>query len=336
VTHGKEFTMSGLNLVTGANGHLGNNLVRALLDRGDRVRGSVRDPEIRAPFDGLDCEVVQADLLDRDALLRALEGVHTLYHVAAVVKHWSLDPREEIILPNVEGTRNILQAASNRGVARIVYVSSEITLDDRISPVDESSWRTDDCGNPYARAKTDAERLAWELAGELGLNLVSVLPGTIVGPFCHRLTPTMKYLEQALNGEVFLDINFRFNFVDVHDVVDGMIAAADRGGTGQRYLLATERSLNNRRIIELAQERNSEVKMPPRAPKVLLHAVGGAMELAARLTGKPPMMVRSQIRIFRGGERLMNLSKARSELGYDPRDPETAIRQAFEYLEQRG
>jgi len=328
--------MPGVNLVTGANGHLGNNLVRELVNRGVRVRGSVRNPDDRLPFEGVECEIVQADFLDMDSLLRALEGVHTLYHAAAVVKHWSLNPLEEIIRPNLEGTGNILRAASRRGVGRIVFVSSEITLDDRLSPVDESSWRTDDCGNPYARAKTDAEHLAWKLADELGLDLVSVLPGTIVGPFCHRLTPTMNYLNQALNGEVFVDIGCRFNFVDVRDVAAGMIAAAENGRSGERYLLATERSLSNRRIIELAQERNPKVKMPPRAPKVVLLAVGGAMELASRLTGKPPMMVQSQVRIFHGGERLMDLSKARTELGYGPRDPETSVRQAFEYLETRG
>ena len=79
--------MTKINLVTGANGHLGNNLVRALLARGETVRASVRNPENTAPFEGLDCEIVQADLMDKDSLLRALDGVDTLYQVAAVFKH---------------------------------------------------------------------------------------------------------------------------------------------------------------------------------------------------------------------------------------------------------
>ena len=79
--------MKKLNLVTGANGHLGNNLVRALLENGETVRASVRNPNNKIPFEGLDCEVVQADLMDKDSLLRTLEGVDTLYQVAAVFKH---------------------------------------------------------------------------------------------------------------------------------------------------------------------------------------------------------------------------------------------------------
>jgi dihydroflavonol-4-reductase len=324
--------MTPLNLVTGANGHLGNNLVRALLDRGDKVRASVRDARSHAALEDLECEVVSADLLDEDSLEGALDGVHTLYQVAAVVKHWSRHADEEVLRPAVEGTRNILQAAARQGVARIVHVSSEIALGTNRSPRDESTWRTEFYGNPYARAKTESEQLALALATELDLELISVLPGTIVGPHCFKLTPTMSYLQQAIRGEVFLDINLCFNFVDVRDLAAGMIAAAERGRGGERYLLATEHAVSNHRLLELAREFNPDVKIPPRPPRAALLAVAGAMELAALLTGAEPRLLRSQVRIFYGSERHMDLSKARKELGYDPRDPETALRQAFEYL----
>ena len=325
--------MKGISLVTGANGHLGNNLVRALLARGEWVRASVRNPQNRAPFEGLECDVVQADLLDKDSLLRACEGVQTLYQVAAVVKHWSRNAEEEVLRPAVEGTRNVLEAAAHQGVTRVVYVSSEITLGSHDSPIDESSWRSDYFGNPYAKAKTESERLAWKQADELDLGLVSTLPGSIVGPHCFSLTPTMGYLKQALGGEVFLDINLCFNFVDARDVAAGMIAAAEKGRRGERYLLATEEAVSNRRLLELAQGFNPEVKVPPRAPRLALMAVAGAMELGARITGGQPRLSRSQIKIFYGTKRRMDLTKARVELGYTPRDPETAIREAFEYLE---
>ncbi len=328
--------MNGISLVTGANGHLGNNLVRALLAGGHRVRASVRNLQNREPFEGLEGDIVQADLLDKDSLLRACEGVQTLYQVAAVMRHWARDPEAEIIRPSVEGTRNVLEAAAAKGVERIVYVSSEITLGSHDPPIDESSWRGEYFGNPYARAKTESERLALKLADELDLDLVSTLPGTIVGPHCFRLTPTMGYLRQAIDGDVFLDINLCFNFVDARDVAAGMIAAAEKGRTGQRYLLATEEAVSNHRLLELAQEFNREVKMPPKAPRLALMAVAGAMELGARITGREPRMLRSQVKIFYGNERRMDLTKARTELGYAPRDPETAIRAAFEYLEARG
>jgi len=321
-----------LNLVTGANGHLGNNLVRTLLERGEAVRASVRNPANRIPFKGLECEIVQADLMDKNSLLRALEGVDTLYQVAAVFKHWARDPQKEIIEPNLQGTRNVLEAAAEQGVRRVVYVSSEVTLDDRVLPITESTWRTEFYNNPYVQSKTESEQLAWQLAEELDLDMVSVLPGAITGPHCLSLTPTMDYLQQALNGEIFVDLNFPLTFVDARDVAAGMIAAAKKGRRGERYLLVTEEPLRTQQIIELVRERNPDVKMPPRVPKFLLQGISSAMEFASKFTGKQPLLLRSQVELLYDVAARKDISKARAELGFIPRNPETAIREAFDYL----
>src|SRR5215216_1757177 len=111
--------MTGLSLVTGANGHLGNNLVRTLLKRGERLRAGVRNLVNAEPLAGLGSEVVRCDLMDKDSLIEALEGVETLYQVAAVFRNWARDPEQEIIRPNLEGTRNVLRAAAESGVRRV-------------------------------------------------------------------------------------------------------------------------------------------------------------------------------------------------------------------------
>ncbi len=324
--------MSKINLVTGANGHLGNNVVRALLMMGETVRASVRNPNNKQPFVGLDCEIVQADLMDKPSLLRAMEGVDTLYQVAAVFKHWARNPQKEIIEPNLQGTRNVLEAAAEQGVRRVVYVSSETAMDGHISPVDETYWQSNFYNNPYVQSKTETEKLALKMADELSLDLVTVLPSAIVGPHNINLTPTMDLLRQALHNEVFVDVNFYFNFVDVREVAFGMIAAAINGRSGERYLLATEQPVNIRRILELAQEIKPDVKMPPRAPKWALLLIASGMELAAKVTGKPPQLLRSQVKIFYDNPRIMKIDKARSEFGYDPIDGETAVSQALIYL----
>jgi dihydroflavonol-4-reductase len=328
--------VSKLNLVTGANGHLGNNLVRALLEKGERVRASVRNPQNTAPFDGLDSEIVQADLMDKDSLLRTLEGVDTLYQVAAVFKHWARDPEKEIIEPNMIGTKNVLEAAAEVGVRRVIYVSSEVTLDHSAALVDESTWLTEFHNNPYVQSKTESEQLAWRLAEELGLDMVSVLPGTIIGPNCFRLTVTMDYLHQALNGGVFIDVNFPFTFVDVRDVAAGMIAAAGKGRRGERYLLVTEEPINTEQIISIVRETNPQVKMPPRVPKLLLQVMSSAMELVSKITGKQPLLLRSQVELFYGVAPKKDISKSCTELGFSPRDPATALREAFNYLTIRS
>lgn len=148
----------------------------------------------------------------------------------------------------------------------------------------------------------------------------------------------MQLLQQARSHEIFTDINFYFNFVDVRDVAEGMIVAAEKGRRGERYLLATENAVNVRRILELAREQDPSIKLPPRLPKFLLLGMASAMELASKITGKAPLLLRSQVHIFYDNDRRMDISKARTELGFTPRDPEIAIREAFvfDYLANRS
>jgi dihydroflavonol-4-reductase len=262
--------------------------------------------------------------------------VDTLYQVAAVYKHWAPDPQKEIIEPNLQGTRNVLEAAAEQGVRRVVYVSSEVTLEHNASPVNETTWRTEFHNNPYVQSKTESEQLAWQLAEQLGLDMVSVLPGAIIGPHSFRLTPTMDYLQQALNGEVFVDVNFPFTFVDARDLAAGVIAAAEKGRRGERYLLVTEDPISTGQIIEIVREINPQVKMPPRVPKVFLQIMSSTMEFASKITGKQPLLLRSQVELFYDVAPRKDISKARSELGFVPRDPEIAIRETFDYLANRS
>jgi dihydroflavonol-4-reductase len=331
--------MARLSLVTGANGHLGNNLVRTLLERGEQVRAGVRNPANTEAFEGLGSEVVRVDLMDKVSLMEALEGVQTLYQVAAVFRLWARDPEQEIMQPNLEGTRNVLEAAAESGVRRVIYVSSSTTVErnspSRKGPIDETSWSTDYHGNPYTRSKVESEKLAWELAQELGLSVVSVLPSTIIGPNCFRLTPAMRYLELVVRGALPVDMNIGYNIVDVRDVADGMIAAAERGRDGERYILAGDESMGTPRLIELAREFSPGLQPPPKVPRSVLMAAASVLELGGRFTGRVPALVRSQVQMFYGTEQELVTEKARRELGHAPRSSEEAVRECFAYLIER-
>ena len=162
-------------LVTGANGHLGNNLVRELLNGGRNVRASVRDTNNKKPFESLDCELVYADMLDKKSLLIAFKNVDVLYHVAAVFKHWAKNPEKEILEANLKGTKNVLEAAAECGINKIIYVSSIASLDFSQKIIDETSWGKE-FPNMYFKSKNESEKLAWKLADKLSLNMISVLP----------------------------------------------------------------------------------------------------------------------------------------------------------------
>lgn len=323
--------MNGLCLVTGANGHLGNTLVRALLGQGHRVRAGVRDIGNHAPFAGLDCELVYAELLDSSALDKALEGVQVLFQVAAVFKHWARNPEAEIVEPNLVGTRRVLEAASRAGVQRVVYVSSVAAVGHDGTALDETHWNTES-ENAYYKSKILSEQAAWQCAEALGLNMVSVLPSAMVGPNAGSLTDTMGFLQTVRQRQMPFDPGFRFNFVDVRDVADGMIRAAEKGRAGQRYILANVRSSPLSDLIAAANTHTPGYRQPVSAPRWLLLGVAWLQERWARWVGKPAQLLLSQVRLFHNVAQEYDITKAKNELGFNPRSPEVALQQAFAYL----
>lgn len=323
--------MSTLSMVTGANGHLGNTLVRALLARGRQVRAGVRDPGPSTALAGLDCQVVRAELQDPESLRQALQGVDVLYQVAAVFKHWAKDPQAEIVEVNVQGTRNVLRAAAEAGVRRVVYVSSVAAVGHNGQRLDEHSWNIDQ-QNPYYRSKILSERAAWETAQTYDLPMIAVLPSAIIGPHTTRLTDTMGFLAAVLARKLVLDPNFHFNFVDVRDVADGLIRAAENGRPGQRYILANQQASSLAQVIEALNTLCPGYRLPRRAPKALLLLIAWLQEQRAHYTGQPAELLSSQVRMFYGVQQVYCIDKAINELGYQPRPPQDALTQAFEHL----
>lgn len=327
-----------IKLVTGANGHLGNALVRALLERGEPVRAGVRRPEDSKPFEGLACQRVQLELQDPVSLRSALEGVDVLYQVAAVFKHWAKDVQKDIIRPNVEGTRLILQAAAQAGVRKVVYVSSVAAVGHTGEPLDESHWN-DERQNAYYRSKIESERMAWDTARQLGLPLVVVLPGAIVGPYAHRLTDIMQFLQIVRQRKLPLDPDFHFNFVDVRDVAQAMIRAADIGRAGERYILANSECSSLAEMVDALQSTLGDgapaCRIPPRAPGWLLAAMARLQEAAAKVTGQAPGLLSSQVRLFHGVRQQYDCRKAAAELGWRPRSPAQALAAGFRWLQQQ-
>lgn len=312
-------------LVTGANGHLGNNLVRNLVRYGAHVRAGIRDPRWHGPLSALGCETVSLDLLDPPTISEALDGVDVLYQVGAVFRHWSPDPEREIYQANLRATENVLRAAARARVRKVVYVSSLAAADRSRVPITETGWNQE-TSNVYFRSKTDSEKLAWELAGGLGLDMVAVLPGAMIGRNCFIPTPTMSLFSAILDNRLSALPPFYFNFVDVEDVAAGCQAAAEHGLAGERYLLANEACTGLREIVVTAQALFPErkIKMPPSPPRPVLELVSRLMEGVARITRKEPTLQHNYLRAFTVKE-YCDITKARRALGFDPAPPQAAI-----------
>lgn len=314
-------------LVTGANGHLGFNLVQALHARGDRVRAGVRSAADTAKCEQLRAlpgvEVVDADLGQPAQLRAAMDGVDTLFHVAAVYSTTEGSRSAEILRAAVGGTEASLRAARDAGVRRVVMTSSMVTLPltaPGAPPSTEADWNAE-LRIPYFRAKVESERLAWQLASELPLDLVTVLPGGLIGPGFRRNTPTIDIVQAALMGEFRIGVPFgNFPFIDVRDVVDAHLRVADRAVAG-RFIAGPDAAPSYRELIETLRRIDRRVRRPlmsmPRlaAPMLPLYDA-----LSHRLFGTPrvatPEVVGSVVsgKVWNGSN-----ARAKAELGWAPK-----------------
>ncbi|SIQ90794.1 NAD-dependent epimerase/dehydratase family protein [Chryseobacterium sp. RU33C] len=328
-------TKNNLSLVSGANGHLGNNLVRFLLKQGLPVRAAVRNTKNRKPFEGLDCELVQADITDKASFVKALQGVETFYAVGASFKLWAKDPKKEIYDVNINGTRNTIEAAAEAGVKKIVYVSSIAALDYTKLPARESNGYNPDRRDMYYNSKNDGEKLAFDLAAKHGIKIVSVLPSAMIGSKAFLpLNVSYGVLKLILNRKIPVDTKITLNWIDVKDVAEGCFLAAEKGRSGERYILANEKCMTITDTTILANTLYPELKLniPRSVPRSILFTIAGIMELTAKLSGKPPILTRKDIAMFSGLQQDFDISKAKTELGFNPKSPEEAVKEALDYL----
>lgn len=324
--------MANLCLVTGANGHLGNNLVRCLLSRKHEVRAGVRDLKHRELFNNMDCQVIKADLHDRQSLMQAMKDVDVLFQVAAVYQHWAKDVKSDIIEANLKATKNVIEVAAEAGVSKIVYVSSIAAVDHGCTPINESTWNTD-LSNPYYQSKIESEQLAWELAETLQLWMVVVLPSVIIGPNCSgQYTPSMGMLATILDNKLPFDPQFHFNYIDVRDVANGMISAMEKGKHGERYLLANERQTTTTQLFDLARTLFPTTRKPPVVSRSILTVISIVGEFISRFTGSAPPILKTWIKLYHKTNYDCDTSKAKEELGFGSRSPEKALEEAFEYI----
>jgi dihydroflavonol-4-reductase len=325
-----------LTLVTGGSGFLGSAVVRALVERGVRVRALVRATSPRGNLDGLECEVMVGDLTDRPSLKAALGGVRNLFHVAADYRLWARDP-SEILRANVEGTLNLKREALAAGVERIVYTSSVAALRvaGAMAPVDETAPLSPaEAIGAYKRSKTLAERAVEEMILRDGLPAIIVNPTTPIGPRDIRPTPTGRILLDAARGRIPAFVDTGLNFVHVDDVAAGHLLAFEKGRIGERYILGGENLTLQQllaTIAELAGRRAPRLRLP-RAP---LMPLAYAAERVAHLTGREPLLTLDGLRMSRH-HMFFTSAKAERELGYRSRPYRDGVVDALAWFRTAG
>lgn len=328
-----------VSLVTGATGFVGCHVARQLVAQGAPIRVLTRPNSRRDNLAGLDpkvTEVVSGDLTDPNSLRQAIHGCDTLYHVAADYRLWARDP-QELYRANVEGTRVLLQAAGDAGVRRIVYCSTvgalgiphDGTPGTETTPVSEA-----DMIGHYKRSKFLAEQVACEFAAK-GLPVIIVNPSTPVGENDIKPTPTGQIIVDFLNRRLPAYVDTGLNLVDVRDVAAGMLLAAERGRSGERYILGN-RNVTLKEILEMLAEITGlpapRVQMPY---AVAWLAVGAENLIAEHILHRAPAHPFEGVKMARH-KMFFDASKAVCELGLPQSSIQEALRRAVEWFRANG
>jgi len=309
--------------VTGATGFVGGRLAARLRERGDEVVALVRDPGKAGRLRELGCTIVEGDLSSRPSLAAAMEGCDAVFHVAAIYRNGvPRSKRDELFAANVTGTENALDAAVDAGVGRIVYVSSNVAFGDTRGAVVDETYEppAGQYVSLYHETKALAHRAARDRIAQ-GAPIVIVQPGGIYGPGDH--TEIGGMLERGVRGKVvvlpFGSVGLNWVFVD--DLVEGILLAHDRGRVGESYVLGGEIGTLRQAVEKSFAAGGHRARIVPVPTWVV--------RLATPLGPLLGLSIADLVSGSNGVTYWGRDDKARSELGYAPRDLESGLREAF-------
>ena len=321
--------------VTGATGFVGANVVRALLAKGFDVKALVRRGSDRRNVDGLPIHKVEGDLSNIDNLTSALPGCDALFHVAARYSLWRSES-EELFRSNVQGTRNILDAADRAGVSRIVYTSSVAAIG--VPPPGEAANEETETSvgqlvSDYKKTKFLAEQEVLARAAK-GQHIVVVNPSTPIGPYDVKPTPTGEIILRFLNRKMPAYVETGLNIIDVEDVAAGHVLALERGRPGQRYILGNK-NLTFKELLDMLESITGLKAPTVRVPHFIPLAAAFVDELILGRMGKKPSVSFDSVRMSKKAM-YYDSSKAVRELGLQLSSIENAIRKAVNWFRENG
>ncbi len=324
-------------LLTGASGFVGSAIARHLLDADHDVRALLRSGSPRDNLESLDVEIVIGDLTNQATLKSACSGCSSLFHAAADYRLWTPHP-EPMYAANVDGTRNIMRAALDAGIGRVIYTSSVATLGTgrNGTPADEGtpSALKGMIGH-YKRSKFMAETVVRDMVVTEGLPAVIVNPSTPIGPRDIKPTPTGKMILDAARGRMPAYVDTGLNIVHVDDVAAGHLLALEKGRIGERYILGGEdMSLKDilSHIAAITNHNPPRIRLPHNAILPLAWIVQGI----ALLSGvAQPMMTVDGVRMAKK-RMFYSSAKAGRELAYTHRPATEALGDAIAWFRYRG
>ena len=325
-----------LRVITGASGQIGGVLTRALAEKygPHNIRAIYR--ERRGIAVDLDIEWVNGDILDKDSLIASFTGAETVFHLAALVSIGTVRA-QEFHQTNVWGTRNVVEAALECGVKRLVHLSSLHAYDQHplLEVLDESRGPADSLRDaPYDRSKAAGEEEVRRGIAR-GLDSVILNPTSVIGPYDGAPSPM---------GQLFLDLYYRrlpalivggYDWVDVRDVVAATMAAETQARCGENYLISGHWH-TVRELADLSQQATGITAPRLQLPMFAARLWAPCQVVLDRCRGRRPLYTPVSVRVMAHGNRRISSAKAQEELGFHPRSLAESIGDTYRWFDEQG
>lgn len=323
-------------LVTGASGYIGNRLVHELAERGCCVNALVRSSSAADLLQHPNIHVCVGDILDQESLAIAIKDCKQVYHTAAVVKAWVKNPYDYYTV-NVDGTRNVLEAAKQAGIQKLVFTSTCGVIGPSLNhPMTENDPRVASFSLDYELSKKMSENLALQYA-KMGMNIVIVSPSKIYGPgnVSHTLTTNAVIKKFLKKGFVFIPSpgTYQACFAFMDDIVNGHLLAMEKGTSGEKYILG---GINTSyegffdRIRNLSSAKGHIVKLSKKTIKTW----ASLQWLNYKITGIQPTFNKKNVNVVFSNYTFSS-EKAIKQLGYNITPIEVALKKTIDYLNTR-
>ena len=325
-------------LITGATGFIGNHVTRLCLERGDDVRVMVMPGEDRSPLQGMDVEFVEGNLLDPESLVRAVQGVQQLYHLAALFAIWTKDPDLHFKI-NVDGARTMMEAAKAAGVEKIVFTSSVAAIGivgNGGFATEETAFNSWPWASEYILSKFISHQMVKGMVSD-GLPATMVMPGMPFGPGDRMPTPTGTMILRTLEGKMKNYWDGGVCAVDVRDVAAGHVLAMEKGRIGESYILANkDGNMPNKELLTMIGKIAgvSNVAQTEVSGNVMLRVAKFA-EMWSKISGRAPITTYKNTRyVLQHG--YVDPAKAVQELGLPQTPIETAVADSVKWFRDNG
>jgi dihydroflavonol-4-reductase len=323
------------DIVTGANGFLGNVLIKKLLERGHEVKAFIRNTSDLHSLKDLDIELCTGDISEISSLRRAFDGVDYVYHLAGII---SLMPGDRNLINKINylSTKNVIQACRDCNVKRLVYTSTIHALEDTPNGViinENVPYCSAANKSIYDFSKSMASKEVLNAVQE-GLDAVIVNPTGVIGPYDFPVSAITKTFIDFAKSKLKLAIEGAYDFVDVRDVAEGHILACEKGKKGENYILSGERVS----VSEMMKILESITGI--KAPRYYLPLgfgkfVGSLMPIYYRITGVKPYFTRYSVEVLCSNSYISH-EKATRQLGYNPRPAKDSFRDSLAWLKEMG